>query len=387
DIKKINDTLGRDLGDKVLEAAGVRLKENTRNSDFIARMGGDKFALMMPEIEHSADAGKLATLLVERFSEPLQCDKHQINLTVSIGVVCFPSGDDNVDDLLKKADAALHKAKKKGKNQFQFFVEKSNEVYMEHMKLCSALEKALQNNEIYLCYQPQIDLNTGKPIGLEVLARWCNPKLGEVPPNVFIPIAEETGVIDSFGFWVINEACEQYFAWKKASLIADDFSLAINISPRQLEGDTFLDELLAVVSAHKIPLENINFELSESDFSGQTKELDKILETLKKHQIIFSIDDFGTSASSLSRLSEMPVDTLKIDQSFVQSIGQNKMDEMTIISTIALAKSLDLRVLAEGVETEEQRQFLITNGCAYAQGYYFSKPLSRDDMTKYLKNP
>jgi diguanylate cyclase (GGDEF)-like protein len=245
DFKKLNDTMGQAFGDKVLAVVGKRLRENTRSSDCVACMGGDNFAVLTPEIKHTRDAGKLANILLDKFKKPFKIDGSEVTLTASIGVVCFPESDNNVDDLLKKSGIALHKAKKKGKSQFQFFAEHLNQAYIEYVKMCSALDSAIQKNEMFLCYQPQIHLKSGKVVGLEVLARWHHSELGDIPPNVFIPLAEETGFIESFGFWVLKEACEQYATWNKSALLATNFLLSINISPEQLKLNHFLKELLA----------------------------------------------------------------------------------------------------------------------------------------------
>jgi len=386
DFKNINDTLGHHVGDNVLETVATRLTENTRSSDYIARIGGDEFAVVMPELSNTEEAGHLAQNLLEKISEPYQFEGHTIATSVSIGVVCFPQGEDGVEELLKKADIAMYRAKSQGKNKFQYFTETLNEEYDNHMQLDTQLRQALEHKELYLCYQAQVELRSGQAIGMEALARWNNPTLGNVPPDQFIPIAEEIGLINKLGLWVIDTACQQYAHWKDQGILpSDDFALSINLSPFQLKEKNFFEQIMGLISKYNIDLKNIVFELTESAFLGEFEKLEGILNELNERGVNFSIDDFGTGYSSLSRLSQLPINALKIDKSFVQKIEVSETDKAIAISTIALSNSLNLKVIAEGVETEEQAQFLINNGCIYAQGYLYSKPLTVDDMSTYLQ--
>ncbi|PHQ79095.1 MAG: hypothetical protein COB66_07580 [Coxiella sp. (in: Bacteria)] len=388
DFKSINDTMGHDMGDRALELIANCLTKNTRGSDFVARIGGDEFAVIMPELNDADQAGKLAQNLVNKIADASLTKDKNLRLSVSIGVVTYPQGDSDAQEILRRTDIAMYKAKNKGKNGFQYFTETLNEEYDKRMLLERELRQALVNGELYLCYQSQVELHTGQAVGMEALARWKNPTLGTVPPDVFIPIAEKIGMIDELGLWVIETACKQYMAWKKQQVYpCDKFSLAINLSPFQVNDKNFFEKIMDVISAHNISLEDslIVFELTESAFVGKFEQLESNLDPFRENGFNLSIDDFGTGYSSLSRLSQLPIDALKIDKSFVDNIGTRKVDEAIIVSTIALADNLKLEVIAEGVETSLQADFLMANGCVYGQGYLYSKPLIPDDMTHYLQ--
>jgi diguanylate cyclase (GGDEF)-like protein len=385
-FKNINDTLGHDAGDSVLKHLSGCLSKQTRGSDYIARLGGDEFAIILPEIKNTSEAGHFAKNLLRKFSEPFFFNKTKFVITASIGIACEPRENDTPEDAFKKADIALYKAKDQGKNGYQFFTDSLHHENERQMLLENELRHAIEKNELFLCFQPQVELNTGKPVGIEVLSRWNNPKLGNIPPDEFIAVSEEIGFIDELCFWVIETACKQYDEWaKQKKLPSDHFTLAINFSPVQFKDNKFFTHVLKIISQHKIPLNNIVFELTESVFSGQQDQLEEILHELSKKDISFSIDDFGTGYSSLSRLSRLPINALKIDKSFVQKVGNNKVNEAIITSTIGLSRSLKLEVIAEGVETEDQALFLMQNGCIFAQGYLYSKPLNAKEMAAYLE--
>jgi diguanylate cyclase (GGDEF)-like protein len=385
-FKHINDLFGHNVGDQVLKQISECLTGNTRASDYVARFGGDEFAIILPEISESEEAGHLARNLLETLAVPFRCGNHEIEATVSIGIACFPqSGDD--EGIIKRADIALYKAKNKGKNRFQYFTESLNHEYDRHMQLETELRNALKNKELFVHYQAQVDMHTGQAVGMETLARWTHPKLGIIPPDEFVPIAEEMGVIHLLCLHVVELACKQYLCWQAEKILPiDNFLLAINFSPAQFKDLKLFKKVLEIMLSYKIPLENIVFELTESTFMGESKQLEVILHELSEMSISFSIDDYGTGYSCLSRISQLPINALKIDKSFVQKIGASKIDEAIITSTIALSDNLNLEVIAEGVETEQQADFLRRNGCIYAQGYLYSKPLPPDEMTEYLKN-
>lgn len=384
-FKQVNDTLGHEVGDCLLKAFAKRLEQNTRKSDFVARMGGDEFAIVMPEIQHTKDPGKLAKNLIKALSKPYAIGRHKVVASASIGIVCYPAASKKIDALLKNADVALYKAKAKGKNTFQYFTQELNDEYDRRAAIELALVDAVANKEFCLHYQPRVSLVTEEVIGCEVLVRWNSPQLGNIPPNVFIPIAEENNLIEEIGLWIIDAACQQLMLWRKEQLVKKDFGLAINVSPYQLKNQQFPDKAMALVKKSKVPLGLIEFELTESAFLGRSEQLEKSLLQLCDLGILFSIDDFGTGYSSLSRLSDLPIKILKIDKSFVFEVSTNKTYAGIVKAIMALASTLDLEVVAEGVETKEQADFLVGQGCLYAQGYYFHKPLGLAAMNQVLE--
>jgi diguanylate cyclase len=384
-FKQVNDGFGHAVGDQLLIQFARRIEQHTRESDFIARMGGDEFAVVMPEVADNEEAGRLAEGLIAALSKPYHIQQHHINASASIGIACYPDASKRSDTLFKNVDIALYKAKSKGKNTFQYFTKRINDEYEKRMKTELALNSAIQKNELYLDYQPRVDMASGNIVGLEALIRWRSAALGQVLPEFFIPIAEENGMIESLGRWIIDEACRQYAEWMQAGRIKHACSLAINVSPYQLQASSFPDAAMRLIQKHQVPIDSIELELTESSFVGRHEQLEASLLKLSRNNIRFAIDDFGTGYSSLSRLSRLPIAILKIDRSFILQIGKNKADEGIIKSVIALAQILELEVIAEGVENQAQADFLQQQGCFQAQGYHYYKPLSADDVTKLLQ--
>ncbi|PHQ80683.1 MAG: hypothetical protein COB66_04205 [Coxiella sp. (in: Bacteria)] len=385
DFKAVNDVLGHEIGDSLLREVARRLKQSARREDSLVRIGGDEFVVLLSQIKNESYAGKIADKILKKLIEPCQIQGNTINISASIGIACFNKEIEDVNSLLEKADIALHRAKKTGKNTFEYYSNELNETYKKRTTIESSLHTAITSNEFSLNYQPIIDLRTNRTVGMEALLRWHALGQGDIPPDVLIPIAEDIGIMNDIGKWVFDNAIEQHQSWLKSQLTHNDIFMAINLSPYQLKSDLFTKYISNLVRSDPSLLKFIEFELTESAYMGQAGLLEKNLSILHKKGAHFSIDDFGTGYSSLSRLSKLPISTLKIDKLFVDLIGNSAADNSIIISIIALANSVGLRIIAEGIETKEQLDFLRENNCHLGQGYYISKPLNVDDMSKYLE--
>ena len=381
-FKIINDTYGHDIGDLLLKQMADRIVKVLRQSDHVSRLGGDEF-VVLTEIKASGDASVIAKNILHAMSEPFDLDGSLMNVTTSIGIANYPFAGDTVQSLFKTADIALYRAKEKGKNAIEYYDKSLNEAYIYKGKMGQQLREAIKNNEIELYYQPRVNMKTNKIIGLEALARWNNKELGSISPLEFISVAEERGFIIELGECLMSSAFKQFEQWQTL-YPKINFSLAINLSPHQFINKLFLSSLKGFVSQYNIELSRIEFELTESVFEGYDEELEKLLQQICDLGIQFSIDDFGTGYSSLSRLKLLPIRVLKIDQSFVRDITTDKEDAAIVKAIIALAKALQLGVVAEGVEEKEQMEFLINNGCVEGQGFYFSKPLPVDEIEQLL---
>lgn len=383
DFKNINDTFGHDLGDLLLKEVGIRLSKAIRQEDFVARMGGDEFIVILRGLREANEAGIVAQKILDLFKGPFDLRGHEVTSTTSIGIACYPIDGTNRVTLLKNADIAMYDAKNLGKNKYQFFTKELQEKRQKQLEMEKALQLAIGKNEFYLVYQPEFDINR-KIIGMEVLLRWENPDLGLVPTLEFITLAEDRGLILPIDRWVFQKATEQYQKWKNAGLIRD-FKLGINVSFRQFEHSNVSEELSLVIEKNSTQANNFELELTETAFIRNPEFVRSVVSDLTKKGFKVTIDDFGTGYSSLSYLKNLPIQRIKIGQNFTKSIGIEKNDEIIIEATIELAKKLNLEIIAEGVETEDQLQFLIAHGCTQFQGYYFSKPLKTDDMTALLQ--
>jgi len=401
-FKLINDTLGHQQGDRLLQEVGERLKTCVRSSDSVgrphheraqpsdsgektvsvARLGGDEFTVLLNRIAGAPDAAKVARRILACLAQPFRLDGQDIFITASVGIAMFPLDGESADQLLKNADTAMYHAKEAGRSQYQFYSQSMNASAGERLALENRLHKALERNEFLLHYQPLIALESGRIVGMEALIRWQHPELGLVPPAQFIPIAEETGLIVPLGEWVIQQACAQAKAWHEMGFTG--LRMAINLSARQLQGENLLHVVTRTLLATDLPSGCLDLELTESMMmhDGDTAAVLRELRTLG---LRLSMDDFGTGYSSLSYLRRLPLDTLKIDRSFVKDCTTNQDDAAIIKAIIAMARSLKLQVLAEGVETEAQLAFLRAEDCHEAQGYYFSKPLPVEPITALLK--
>ncbi len=385
----INDSLGHETGDNMLKKIGQRLtKIIDKLGATVSRIGGDEFVVMFETNNVVKDVSEMARCLLDNISNQIVLDSHEIVVTSSMGISIYPADGTDGKILLKNADTALSRAKANGKNTYQFFTTKMNEVALERLILENQLRKVLSQNELRVYYQPQIETNSGKIIGTEALIRWQHPELGLVSPTKFIPVAEEMGLIIPIGEWVLRTACKQNKIWQQAGF--PPLRISVNMSSRQFESDNLLQMIKKALIDSELDPIYLELELTESVLMAEeTDEINNIISLLTELRSIgikISIDDFGTGYSSLSYLKRFPVNSLKIDRSFVKDIPTDNDDAAITKAIIALAHSLRLYVIAEGVETLEQLEFLRNQQCEIIQGYYFSTPLCTEDMTKMLEN-
>ncbi len=382
-FKIINDTLGHNVGDMLLQSVALRLKGAVRQNDTVSRLGGDEFVILLSEIEKAQDAALVAQKILHELSLSFTVYGHELNITASIGISVYPDDGNDVQTLMKNADTAMYHAKEHGKNAYQFYKENMNTVLFEHMLLENSLRRAIERNEFQVYYQPKIDMSSGKVSGMEALLRWQHSEIGLINPSQFIPIAEETGLIIPVGEWILRAACKQCMVWKEAGF--PSLSVAVNLSSRQLKHQELLRIIKEVLDETGFDPEYLELELTESVIMHQAEKTIETLHKLKAMGIRISIDDFGTGYSSLSYLKRFPIDKLKIDQSFVHDVTTNEDDSSIVTAIIAIAQSLKLKIVAEGVETIDQLAFLKSMQCDEVQGYYFSRPLHTDAFTTFLR--
>ncbi len=383
-FKVINDTMGHSLGDKLLQGVAERLKQCVRSEDTVARLGGDEFTIILNEISHQQDAAHVAENIINTLSHPMLIEDHRLLTSTSIGIGIYPDDASNSHDLIKAADAAMYQAKKRGRKNFQFYTHELTQKALEKISIEQDLQHALENDEFELYYQPQINLRNGDIIGVEALIRWHHPTRGLLLPDMFIPIAEETPMIDPMTEWVINTAYRDLITWKNSGLPA--VRMAVNISARQIStahGINMLDAILGELELESNRLQ-LDLEITESvlDFADESI---KNISQLKLHNIMLAIDDFGTGHSSLSRLKDLPIDVIKIDQSFIHDLAEHQDSKSIVAAIIAMAHSLNLTVVAEGVETQEQMLFLCNQDCDEMQGFLFSKAVPVSQIPDILK--
>jgi diguanylate cyclase (GGDEF)-like protein/PAS domain S-box-containing protein len=377
-FKNINDTLGHRAGDKLLKAVAKKLQNCTREMDTVSRLGGDEFTIIIPAITGIEDAAKVAKKIIDSFSESIRLDDDtELFSATSIGISIYPDDGSNDEELIKNADTAMYRAKATG-GGYQFYTAEMSAQFIERMHMESELHKALDSDGLSLVYQPQIDLETGRLIGMEALARWHHPELGWISPEKFIPIAEETGLIQQLGDWVIHKSCQQIAQWRKT--IGDDWRMAINVSAKQIQGTKLQTYIRKILKETDVPGSMLELEFTESALIENLEDIQQFIEESSSDGIHLAIDDFGTGYSSLSYLKRFAIHKLKIDQSFVQDIITDKNDASIVKTIINMAQNLGLKVIAEGVETNEQLQFLIENECNEVQGYLLSQPKSSDDI-------
>jgi diguanylate cyclase (GGDEF)-like protein len=382
-FKAVNDNFGHAAGDELLQQVAKRIQGRLRDVDTVARLGGDEFVILLEDISHIDDAARVAELIVNDLTQPfmlVQSDNVQIG--ASIGISLFPEHGNDSELLIDHADTALYHAKDAGRGCYAYFSEQLTQAVRERIELEMRLRRAINNQELRLYYQPQVDIKTGKIIGAEALIRWLDPENGLIPPTKFIPLAEETGLIEVIGEWVVYEACRQGKVWM--DLGVTDLTLAVNVSPVQFRRCDINELVMNALRDTDFPAARLELELTESGLMENQEKVISILNTLRAQGIRLAIDDFGTGYSSLAYLKRFPLDVLKIDKSFIDDIPQLK-DDMEITATIiAMGKILGFKVLAEGVETAAQLEFLKTNSCDIYQGYIKSKPLPADDFLKLL---
>nr|MBL8411363.1 EAL domain-containing protein [Dechloromonas sp.] len=373
-FKIINDTLGHQIGDEMLREVACRLSSVIRETDFVARLGGDEFVILLPGIATPADAAIVANKIIAALSTAIQVDGHELHTSPSIGISLFPDDGPDGDSILKNADTAMYHAKSAGRNNYQFFATEMNRVTAERLDIERKLRHAIARNELTLCFQPQFGAHSNQPTGVEALLRWLHPTDGMIRPDRFIPVAEETGIIVEIGEWVLRNACREMKHWIDAGLLP--MRMAVNVSARQLRRRDFCETVAGALAESGLPPELLELEITESSVMENPDEAIVILQRLGRMGVTLAIDDFGTGYSSLAYLKLFPIDHLKIDRSFVADIEHDLNDRAIAFGTIALAHSLGLNVIAEGVETEDQLDLLRSNGCDEVQGYLFSKPLN-----------
>jgi len=372
-FKNVNDSLGHPIGDILLRKAAERIKQMVREQDTVARLGGDEFIIIINDVRDPQDVAILAQKLMEAFHPPIRVKEHELHLTVSMGISLFPGDGQDTATLIKNADAAMYRAKEEGRNDYQFYTSKLTTDVFERLTLETALRNALENNELVIHYQPQYLLKNGKLMGAEALIRWQHPKMGLVYPAKFIPLAEDSGLIMAIGEWVLYQACAQMRHWQEIGLSLD--RIAVNVSSLQFQRSEIIKTVRRVLEDTRLGAEYLELELTESVIMQKTDYIG-ILDNLKALGVRLSIDDFGTGYSSLSYLKRLPIDKLKIDGSFVRDIPQDPNDEAITRAIIALGQSLQINLIAEGVETKAQEAFLKALGCEEAQGYLYSKPVT-----------
>ncbi|MCM2310876.1 MAG: EAL domain-containing protein [Steroidobacteraceae bacterium] len=385
-FKEINDTFGHAAGDRVLETLSERLTRALPKESVVGRLAGDEFAVFLETTadarEQHEQAGSLARLLLASVSRPLHVGEHEIDMTVSVGIATAPGDADNVIDLIRNADAAMYHAKRAGRNCHVFYAPEMNAAAVERLLLKSKLRRALERNEFLLRYQPKVDLASGKVVGSEALLRWRLPGHGEIAPAQFIPLAEESRLILDIGAWVLNQVCSDYAAWQKQ--LADPGLVAINLSLKELSQASFVPRCRDVFEKSGVSPSRVELEITETTLMMDAERTLPLLDELRAMGVHLSIDDFGTGYSSLSALQQFPISTLKIDQSFVRNAAGDPDDATIVRTIIEMGRSLGLQVLAEGIETEEQRDFLRKCGCQFGQGRLFGEPVSADDFLEMV---
>jgi diguanylate cyclase (GGDEF)-like protein/PAS domain S-box-containing protein len=382
-FKKINDSLGHEVGDKLLQAVAGRLMACVRRTDTISRLGGDEFAILLSQIEHAEDATFSARKILRSLAAPYVIDNKSLDISASIGSSAYPSDGQDPELLLNKADAAMYEAKQQGRNNYRFFRPDMQARFAERQSLELGLRYALGRNEFLLHYQPKLNLQTGKITGMEALIRWQHPQQGMVYPVQFVPIAEECGLIFSIGRWVLLEACKQARTWRDMGL--GPIAMAVNVSAAEFESPDFLSGVRAVLIATGVEPANLELELTESVLMHDAESTVITLTALKAIGVQLAIDDFGTGYSSFSYLQRFPINVLKLHHSFVHGITEHQKEGPLLSAMINIGKSLRLRVIAEGVETQAQLAFLQRHDCNEGQGYYFSQPVGAEQAGRLIE--
>ncbi|HET7201600.1 MAG TPA: EAL domain-containing protein, partial [Burkholderiales bacterium] len=382
-FKNINDTLGHDAGDKLLQEMGTRLTETVRTSDVVARLGGDEFVVLVQEVGEAKQVASVARKVLSALIHPLTIQGQECRVSASIGICMFPSEAQDELALMKNADIAMYRAKEDGKNTYKFYSEEMNVHSFERLALETSLRRGLERSEFILHYQAKVDLRTGKITGVEALVRWQHPEMGMVPPAQFIPLAEETGLIVPIGKWVLHTACAQNVAWQQQGL--PPVHMAVNLSARQFADEDLVEDIATVLKSTGLQAELLELELTESMVIQNTERAGRVLNEIKKMGVRLAIDDFGVGYSSLTHLKRFPIDTLKVDRSFIRDLPEDLEDKAITEAIIAMGKSLNLTIVAEGVETQEQQTFLQDHSCDEMQGYFFSKPITGDAFAELLR--
>lgn len=383
-FKHINDSLGHPIGDLLLKAIAERLRDQLRDVDTVARLGGDEFIILLPGLHQESDAEHVARKLLNAFTAPFQADGHEFFVSASVGIALFPKDGDDAPTLVKNADAAMYRAKSRGRSRIEYYTRELTYLATERMALETELRRALERDELQLYYQPKLSLESGLLVGAEALVRWYHPLFGEISPERFIPLAEDCGLILPLGDWVLEHACQQMGEWQK--LHAPFGPLSVNLAGAQLGQPQMIERLEQLLEQSGLEPSRLQLEITESFIMNQTEEALAVLHGLKRLGVQLAIDDFGTGYSSLSYLKRLPLDILKIDKSFIRGLPDDPHDAAITRAIIALGRSMQLTVIAEGVETEGQQSFLTHEGCEQIQGFVLSPPLPAELFaSKFLK--
>jgi predicted signal transduction protein with EAL and GGDEF domain len=375
--------MGYNMGDELLIEISNRLTGALRKSDTVARIGGDEFVVLIQNLTDADSVRKVAEKIIDQFNRPFSLNGQDYYSSTSIGIALYPTDGEDMETLIKNADTAMYKAKESGKNGYMFCSPSMKNQAVETVKLTNNLYRALENNELFLCYQPQVSSSSEIITGMEALLRWQHPELGLVMPELFIPIAEKTGLIMSIGEWVLKTACMQNKKWQNAGL--PGIRVAVNLSMHQVKNPKITDQVASVLKETGLDPGYLELEITESAAMKETAQIAKTLHSFKELGVTISIDDFGTEFSSLNYLKQLPVDRIKIATPFVQGISQSGKDEAIIKAVIVLANNLGIEVIAEGVETRQQLEFLNQNKCDEIQGFFYHKPISADEFVKLMR--
>jgi diguanylate cyclase (GGDEF)-like protein len=381
-FKLVNDSFGHDTGDRLITLVGERLGRCTRRGDTLGRISGDEFAVVLADLAHPDDAAVVAQKILDTLARPLDLDGNEIYVTGSIGISIFPNDSEDAETLLKNADMAMYRVKKSTRNGYRFFTSKMNQRSMARMQLNTDLRHAVARNEFQLFYQPKVDLSSGTLTGTEALLRWNHPQRGTVSPAEFIPALEDSGLIVAVGEWVLHEACRQVQEWRREGL--EPVPVAINLSARQFRRKDLDAEIRRALAASGVPPCLLDLEITESSLVEDPEDAVRVLGNLRAAGLKISVDDFGTGYSSLAYLTRFPLSAVKIDRSFVNAADSDGNAAAIVRAVIDMAHNLRYTVIAEGVETERQSEFLRRHGCDQAQGYLFGRPMPAHEMAKRL---
>lgn len=382
-FKFINDTYGHDVGDKLLTEVGKRLKKIMRKTDFVARPGGDEFTVIVTNLRQINGLDVVGENILKGLAEPYELDGIIVNVTPSLGSTVYPFSDqDDSLQLIKQADTAMYQAKKSGKNNHKYYTASLAAQEYRREKIQDALKFVLNQNELYLAYQPRVDLRSMKIVGVEALMRWQHPEMGNITPDEFIPVMDNSGFINEASLWLVEESFSQLREWLRVN---PEFKLSINVSARQFENGTVVDDIREAMARHGIDASNLEVEITEGALISRTEEATEILESLRALGITISLDDFGSGYSSLNYLKQFPINVLKIDRSFINDLEQNRESTVITETIIQLAHSLNLTITAEGIETEAQLQFLQRRQCDEGQGFYFERPVAAERISELVQ--
>jgi diguanylate cyclase (GGDEF)-like protein len=384
-FKTINDTLGHDFGDELIKQVAIRVRETIRETDIVSRLGGDEFTVLLIDMVDEIHASIIAKNILTRLSEPFMLHGHEVYSSASIGITISPGDGGDAKTLLKNADMAMYEAKAQGRNTFSFFTARMTARAQQFLELDKDMRRALIQQELEVHFQPIFELNSKALIGVEALMRWRHPDKGLILPSEFIAVAEETGLIEDIGLWVLRRACSEALVWLKHDS-HPEFYLSVNISIRQFKGGFDKKELGSILEETGFPADKLLLEITESLLIDDDSRIKDVLAEFRKMGVRLAVDDFGTGYSALSYLRDFPVNTLKIDQSFIQDIATSRSDQRLIEAIITMAHGLELVTIAEGVETSEQDALLAELRCDMVQGYFYCEPLAADDVQKLIPN-